>query len=415
MNILIVGSGGREYAIALKLKKDSRVSNIFFATGNGATKKLGKNLDIKDFEELANFAIQNCIELTIIGPEEPLVNGIVDIFKSKGLTIFGPSKNASQLEGSKAFMKNFLKKHSIPTAKYIETSDLDEAIKFIDDLTTPIVVKADGLCAGKGVIIATSKDEAIEATKGMLSGNSFGNAGLKVVIEEFLDGYELSLFVISDGENYKILPPAQDHKRLLDGDKGVNTGGMGAYSPTPLINNELLAKIEQRIVKPSIDGMKNDGNPFEGVLFCGLMIVNGEPFVLEYNVRFGDPECEVLMPLIENPLDLFYKCATKDLNSLNITFDGRFAIGVVLASRDYPYKNSEPAKIVVKKEIENAHICYAGVSEIDGILYATGGRVIVCVGVGESLEIAKQRAYKLVEEVEFDGKQYRSDIAKQAL
>ncbi len=421
MDILIVGSGGREYSIGLALAKDESVGRLYFAPGNGATLNLGTNLEISDFEELASYVKENGIDLTIVGPEAPLVNGIVDVFKSHNLTIFGSSKSASQLEGSKIFMKNFLKRNKIPTARYIETSDFEKAKEFIGSLTPPVVVKADGLCAGKGVIIAKSHKEAIEATEAMLSGESFGDAGTAVVIEEFLDGYELSVFAICDGENYKVLPAAQDHKRLLDGDEGPNTGGMGAYAPTPLIDEELYKKIEERVIKPTLSGMKSEGSPFEGVLFIGLMIVEGEPIVLEFNVRFGDPECEILMPLIKSPVsELFYKAATKDLDSLNIEISDKYAVGVVMASENYPFGSSKPAEILVDssddEDIEkNTHISYAGVSRIDDKLFATGGRVLVCVGLGNSIKEARDRAYAKCGDVHFVGKKFRSDIAYQAL
>ena len=421
MKVLVVGSGGREYAIGLALKKDENVEEIFFAPGNGATLQLGKNVDISDYYDLAKFAKEQAIDLTVVGPEAPLVEGIVDIFKEQGLTIFGPSQKAALLEGSKIFMKNFLKKYNIPTARYIETSLMEEAAEFIDELEPPIVVKADGLCAGKGVIIAKTKEEAKEAAARMLSGEAFGPAGERVIVEEFLDGYELSIFAISDGKNYKILPAAQDHKRLLDGDEGPNTGGMGAYAPTPLIDSELYEKIEQRIIAPTIEGMAKEGTPFEGVLFAGLMIVEGEPYVLEFNVRFGDPECEVLMPLLKTPAsELFYKAATKNLHALNIEFYEKYAVGVVMASENYPYGKSKPSEIIIDEIVhtdlkEHGHICFAGVSLIEGKLYATGGRVLVCVGIGDTIKEARDYAYLLTGQVHFAGKKFRKDIAYQAL
>ncbi len=421
MKVLVVGSGGREYAIGLALKKDTNVQKIYFAPGNGATLALGENIEIPDYNELADFAKEEGIDLTIVGPEAPLVEGIVDIFRSNALTIFGPTQKAALLEGSKIYMKNFLKKYNIPTARYIETSIMEEASAFIDELTPPIVVKADGLCAGKGVIIAQSRDEAKEAAASMLSGEAFGPAGERVIVEEYLDGYELSVFAISDGENYTILPAAQDHKRLLDGDKGPNTGGMGAYAPTPLIDEELYKKIETRIVAPTIAGMAQDGVPFEGVLFVGLMIVDNEPYVLEFNVRFGDPECEVLMPLLKTPAsELFYKAATKRLDELDIEFFDKYAVGVVVASENYPYGKSTPSEIIIDEIVhqdlaEHAHICFAGVSMQEGKLFATGGRVLVCVGVGDSIKEARDYAYMLVGQVHFAGKKFRSDIAYQAL
>ncbi len=422
MNILIIGSGGREYSIGLALSKDDKVSNIYFATGNGATEEFATNIDISDFNKLADFAKTNSIDLTIVGPEAPLVDGIVDLFQSQNLNIFGPSKMASRLEGSKAYMKNFLKNYNIPTASYIESDNQKELFAFIDNLkTTPIVVKADGLCGGKGVIIAPNANEAKEAVSGMLAGESFGDAGNRVIVEEFLDGYELSVFAICDGEDYVILPAAQDHKRIGDGDTGPNTGGMGAYAPTPLVNEKIYKEVEEKVVKPTLEGMKKEGCPYEGVLFIGLMIVNGEIFVLEYNVRFGDPECEILMPLIkEGVFELFYKTATKDLKNLKIKFFDKFAVGVVIASQNYPYSSSTPTQIIideiVDEELEqNSHIVYAGVTREDGMLFATGGRVLLCIGVGDSIEEARNFAYSLSGQIHFMGKKYRKDIAYQAL
>jgi phosphoribosylamine--glycine ligase len=423
VNILVIGAGGREYSIGIALKKDKSVEKLYFSPGNGATDNLGENLDISDFDELADFCEANSVDLTIVGPEAPLVAGIVDTFEKRGLTIFGPSAKASQLEGSKIFMKNFLARHNIPTAKYIETDSIEEAYKFINSLETPIVVKADGLCGGKGVIIAQTHDEAKKSAGDMLSGNSFGEAGTSIVIEEFLDGYELSVFAVCDGEDFVVLPAAQDHKRLLNGDKGPNTGGMGAYAPTPLVNDEIYRKLDERVIIPTLKGMKEEGNPFKGVLFIGVMVVDGEPMILEYNVRFGDPECEELMPLLKTPAsELFFNASTGNLKNTKIEFyEDKYAVGVVMASRDYPYKSSEPSEIIIDDIVHddlegNAHISFAGVSRgEDGKLYATGGRVLVCVGLGESISEAQQRAYMLVGQVHFAGKQCRTDIAYQAL
>jgi phosphoribosylamine--glycine ligase len=423
MDILIIGSGGREYSIGLALSKDENVDKLYFAPGNGATDVLGENLAISDFDALADFVEENGVDLTIVGPEAPLVDGIVDVFKERGLTIFGPTAQAAQLEGSKIFMKNFLARHNVPTARYIETDSLEDAYGFINTLEAPIVVKADGLCGGKGVIIAQSHDEAKKAAGEMLSGNAFGEAGTKIVVEEFLDGYELSVFAVCDGKDYVVLPAAQDHKRLLNNDEGPNTGGMGAYAPTPLVNEEIYRKLDERVIKPTLKGMEEEGMPFTGVLFIGVMVVDGEPIILEYNVRFGDPECEELMPLLKSPAsELFYKAATGDLKNARIEFhENTYAVGVVMASKDYPYKSSPPAEIIVDEihheELkEHAHISYAGVSRgEDGKLYATGGRVLVCVGLGESIKEARDRAYMLVGQVHFAGKQCRTDIAYQAL
>jgi len=421
MNILIIGSGGREYSIGLAISQEETKHNIYFAPGNGASDTFATNIDISDFEELAQFAKDKDIELTIVGPEAPLVDGIVDVFKSYELTIFGPSKNAARLEGSKVYMKNFLKKYNIPTASFIETSSLLEATDFINTLSTPIVIKADGLCGGKGVIIANTHQEAIKEASNMLNGSSFGDAGINIIVEEFLDGYELSMFAICDGDEFKLLPAAQDHKRLLDNDMGPNTGGMGAYAPTPLVDKELYKKIEDRVIKPTLSGMKMEGSPYEGVLFIGVMVVDNEPIILEYNVRFGDPECEILMPLLKSPVsELFYNGATKNLDAINIEFKDEFGVAVVMSSREYPYKNSTPAEIIVDEIVhselsDNAHIVYAGVSKEDNILFATGGRVLLCLGFGKSIQEAQERAYMLCGQVHFSGKHFRTDIAYQAL
>jgi phosphoribosylamine--glycine ligase len=421
MKILILGSGGREYSIARAILNEQEEHELFFMPGNGATSKLGKNLNIKDYNELALFAKENKIELTIVGPEAPLVDGVVDIFKENNLVIFGPSKMAAQLEGSKVYMKNFLAKYNIPTARYIETASIEEAFKFTDKLQTPIVVKADGLCGGKGVIIALTHDEAKIAISEMLSGKSFGDAGKKVIVEEFLDGYELSMFAVCDGDDYILLPAAQDHKRVMDGDQGPNTGGMGAYAPTPLVDEELYQKVRDRIIRPTLDGMKQENAPFEGVLFIGVMVVNGEPITLEFNVRFGDPECEILMPLMTSSVsDMFYKAATNRLGEIKVEFSKQFAVGVVMASANYPYSNSTPAEIILDdvyhEEIEKyTHISYAGVSMVDGKLYADGGRVLVCVGLGDTIKEARDRAYMRCGQVHYAGKKLRTDIAYQAL
>ena len=421
MNILVMGSGGREYSIGLKLSQEETVEKLYFVPGNGATGNLGENLDIKDYNELADFAIENNIDLTIVGPEAPLVDGVVNIFKAKGLTIFGPSKEAAQLEGSKVYMKNFLAKYNIPTARYIETDSIEKAFKFIETLPVPVVVKADGLCAGKGVIIAMSHDEAKKAVSEMLSGKSFGDAGKNVIVEEFLDGYELSMFAICDGDDFILLQAAQDHKRLLDGDEGPNTGGMGAYAPTPLVDDLLYEKVKERVIRPTLLGMKEEGAPFEGVLFIGIMVVNGEPITLEFNVRFGDPECEILMPLMKTPAsELFYKAATKQLDTLKVDFSDEYAVGVVMASRDYPYSSSAPAEIIVDAIVDadiadHTHISYAGVMQEDGKLYASGGRVLVCVAKGDTIRQARDRAYALCGQVHYAGKKLRTDIAYQAL
>ncbi|RAZ50796.1 phosphoribosylamine--glycine ligase [Campylobacter hyointestinalis] len=414
MNILIIGSGGREYAIGLRLKQDKNVKKLYFSPGNAATKELGTNIILKDYYELADFAKKNDITLSVVGPENALSAGIVDIFKEKGLNIFGPTKAAARLESSKTYMKDFLHKNGIRTARFLNTNNFDEASKFIDTLGQIVVVKADGLCAGKGVIIAQSHDEAKKAALDMLSGDSFGDAGKSIVIEEFLDGFELSFFAICDGKNFVSLPVAQDHKRLLDNDKGPNTGGMGAYAPSPLASKELIKRVEQEVIAPTLAGMQKENAPFCGVLFVGLMIVDSIPYVLEFNVRFGDPECEVLMPLIDGNLsEILYNAATGKL--IDITLKDDVAVGVVMASKNYPYDSTPKTKITIKDIPDGSHIAYAGVSEENGVLYSDGGRILVAVGVGKDIKEAHKKAYELVQNIDFDGSKFRKDIAYQAL
>ncbi|HEG7980597.1 TPA: phosphoribosylamine--glycine ligase [Campylobacter jejuni] len=415
MKIMILGSGAREYSIALALRRVDKNLEFYFAPGNGATESLGTNLNLKDPVVLATYAKEKGFDLCIVGSESFLAEGVVDIFKQQGLAIFGPSKAAAMLETSKSFMKSFLKKYRIKTAKFLNTNDIEKAKNFIYSLTPPIVVKADGLCAGKGVIIAKTHEEAIEETVKMLSGESFGDAGKLVVIEEFLDGYELSIFAVCDGNDFVLLPAAQDHKKLLDNDQGPNTGGMGAYAPSSLANESLLRKVQKDIILPTLAGMKKEGAEFCGVLFIGAMIVGNKPYVLEFNVRFGDPECEVLMPLIEDPLELILAATQRRLRHSKIKIKKEFAVGVVCASENYPYKSSPKSEITVNNIPENSHISYAGVSLEDSKLMADGGRVLVCVGTGKSIEEAQKNAYKLCDNVNFKGKQYRKDIAHQVL
>lgn len=415
MKIMILGSGAREYSIALALRRVDKNLEFYFAPGNGATESLGTNLNLKDPVVLATYAKEKGFDLCIVGSESFLAEGVVDIFKQQGLAIFGPSKAAAMLETSKSFMKSFLKKYRIKTAKFLNTNDIEKAKNFIYSLTPPIVVKADGLCAGKGVIIAKTHEEAIEETAKMLSGESFGDAGKLVVIEEFLDGYELSIFAVCDGNDFVLLPVAQDHKKLLDNDQGPNTGGMGAYAPSSLANESLLRKVQKDIILPTLAGMKKEGAEFCGVLFIGAMIVGNKPYVLEFNVRFGDPECEVLMPLIEDPLELILAATQRRLRHAKIKIKKEFAVGVVCASENYPYKSSPKSEIIINNIPENSHISYAGVSLEDGKLMADGGRVLVCIGTGKSIEEAQKNAYKLCDNVNFKGKQYRKDIAHQVL
>lgn len=420
MKVLIIGSGGREYSIALSLKSDFRVGEIYFNPGNGATNFLGKNINVKGNENIVSFCVNNVIDLVIIGPEAPLLDGLSDVLRLANIRVFAPSKKASMLEGSKIFMKQLLQKYNIKTAKFMQGNDFSLLCNFIDSIeSNSIVIKADGLCGGKGVLIANSKQDAKDILENMLSGELFGDAGKSVVIEEFLDGYELSIFAISDGKNFILLPPAQDHKRLLNDDLGPNTGGMGAYSPSPLCDDILLSKIRESIIKPTLDAMLREGCVFEGVLFCGVMIVNNEPYVLEFNVRFGDPECEVILPLLKTKLlDLINASLDKKLDTFTLELFNKYCVGVVVASREYPSSSNALERIdygcvnYIKNDV--SHISFAGVTKSDG-LFASGGRVYVSVGIGDSISDARDSAYNMVKNVRFDGMQFRSDIAHQAL
>lgn len=421
MKILIIGSGAREYSIALSLLNDIRLSHIYFCPGNGATSELGENIDIKDNKEIVVFCINNKVDLVIIGPEAPLMEGLSDELRNNKIRVFAPSKKAAMLEGSKIFMKNILKKYKIPTARFMQGSNKEGLFKFIDSLeNSEIVLKADGLCAGKGVIIAQNRDEAKFVLNDMLSGKLFGEAGKKVVVEEYLRGFELSIFAICDGNDFIILPTAQDHKRLLDNDLGPNTGGMGAYSPTPLCDDELLQKIKNTIIKPTLEAMKSEGAEFSGVLFCGIMVVDNKPFVLEFNVRFGDPECEVILPLLKTPLiDILDAAIDKQLANFSYEILSKYCVGVVVASQNYPFKSSTKQEITYSNinflSNQISHISFAGVSREDDRLYASGGRVFVAVGIGDTIIDAKNNAYNLIKNISFKGMIMRNDISDKAL
>lgn len=421
MKILIVGSGGREYSIALALKNDSRVGQIYFANGNGASANLGKNIHAKGNKEIVDFCVNKGVNLVIVGPEQPLIEGLSDELREVKVPVFAPSKVAAKLEGSKIFMKNLLKKYSIPTARFITSGDKDELFGFIDsNHFSKIVIKADGLCAGKGVLIVDSKPEAKQIVESMLSGERFGEAGRRIVIEEFLEGFELSVFAVCDGKDFVILPTAQDHKRLLDDDLGPNTGGMGAYSPTPQCDLVLLEKIKARIIAPTLEAMKCEGAEFCGVLFCGIMVSGGEPFVLEFNVRFGDPECEVILPLLKTPLlDILEAAVEQRLGDLKVEILDKACVGVVIASENYPYSASPAQIITIQKGLNctsnlKNHISFAGVSDENGVLNASGGRVLVSVGIGDNLKEAQENAYNLAGRISFKGAKMRKDIANKA-
>ena len=423
MNILVIGGGGREHALAWKAAQSKDVNKVFVAPGNAGTLRENKleNVDInaEDIDSLKSFALQNDIALTIVGPEAPLVNGVVDNFQAAGLKIFGPSRGAAQLEGSKAFTKDFLARHNIPTAAYGNFTDTEQAIAYIKEQGAPIVIKADGLAAGKGVILAQSEDEAIEAVKDMLSGNSFGDAGSRVVIEEFLVGEEASFICMIDGENILPMATSQDHKARDEGDTGPNTGGMGAYSPAPLVTDEIHQRAIDQVIRPTVDGMAAEGNAFTGFLYAGLMISKtGELKVLEYNVRFGDPETQPIMMRMQSDLvELCLAAVDGKLNEHNTQWDSRFALGVVLAAGGYPYAYNKGDVIsgLDDADTANAKIFHAGTVMQDGNVVTMGGRVLCACGMGNTVAEAQKTAYELVDKIQWKDVYYRKDIGFKAL
>lgn len=423
MNILIIGGGGREHALAWKAAQSKGVNKVFVAPGNAGTLREDKleNIDInaEDIDALKSFALQNDIALTIVGPEAPLVNGVVDSFQAAGLKIFGPGRGAAQLEGSKAFTKDFLARHKIPTAAYGNFTDESEAIAYIKEQGAPIVIKADGLAAGKGVILAQTEDEAIEAVKDMLSGNSFGDAGARVVIEEFLLGEEASFICMIDGKNILPMATSQDHKARDEGDTGPNTGGMGAYSPAPLVTDEIHQRAIDQVIRPTVDGMAAEGNAFTGFLYAGLMISKtGELKVLEYNVRFGDPETQPIMMRMQSDLvELCLAAVDGKLNEHTTQWDSRFALGVVLAAGGYPYDYNKGDIIsgLDGADTANAKIFHAGTAMQDGNVVTMGGRVLCACGMGDTVAEAQKTAYELVDKIQWKDVYYRKDIGFKAL
>ena len=421
MKILVIGSGGREHALAWKLAQSDKIQKIYVAPGNGGTALDSRleNVNISNPDELAEFAIQNDVQLTVVGPEAPLAAGIVNIFRAKNLKIFGPTKEAAQLESSKDFAKSFMERHGIPTAKYQTFSDLDAAHKYIDEQGAPIVIKADGLAAGKGVIVAMNLTEAHDAVDMMLSDNKLGDAGARVVIEEFLEGEEASFIVLVDGKNILPLATSQDHKRLLDNDEGPNTGGMGAYSPAPVVTPALHARVLREIITPTINGMKKDGIPFTGFLYAGLMIdKDGNPKTLEFNCRMGDPETQPILSRLKSDLvHVMENAVNGTLDKVELEWDRRIALGVVLAAAGYPENPVKGSVITgIPKETENQFVFHAGTRlDGEGKLLTSGGRVLCVVGLADTMRMAQKTAYEAVESIHFDGVQYRHDIGWRAL
>ncbi|MCP8897741.1 phosphoribosylamine--glycine ligase [Gilvimarinus xylanilyticus] len=423
MNILIIGGGGREHALAWKAAQSKKVDTVFLAPGNAGTAlddKL-KNVDIgvSDFAQLVEFAKAEQVELTIVGPEVPLVEGVVDYFADHGLKCFGPSKGAAQLEGSKSFTKDFLARHNIPTADYQKFTEVEPALAYLREKGAPIVVKADGLAAGKGVIVAETLEVAEEAVRDMLSGNAFGDAGCRVVIEEFLTGEEASFIVMVDGENILPMATSQDHKRAGDGDTGLNTGGMGAYSPAPVVTANVHQRIMDEVIKPTVEGMAAEGNRYTGFLYAGLMInEQGAPKVIEYNCRFGDPETQPIMLRLESDLVELCLAATRgELDQVTAQWDSRASVGVVLAAGGYPgsYNKGDVISGLPETETPGEKIFHAGTADKDGQVVTNGGRVLCATALGDTVSEAQERAYKLADQVSWKDVYLRRDIAYRAI
>lgn len=414
MKVLVIGSGGREHAIVWKLNGEENVDEIYCAPGNAGMAKIAKCIDINDneIERLADFALINNIDLTIVGPEVPLVNGIVDKFEKLGLKIFGTNRECAQLEGSKSFSKDFMRRHNIPTAKYEEYSDISNAIKNMDSFGYPVVLKADGLAAGKGVVIALNREEALNALKEIMEEKKFGESGNKVVIEEYLEGIETSILAFVD--NYTVVPmvSAKDHKKVYDNEKGPNTGGMGAFSPSNIYTEELSKVIEEEILKRTLEGLKKDKLDYKGVIFIGLMITKDGPRVLEYNVRFGDPETQVVLTRLKTNLtDIIDSILNNNLKNIDIKYDNCATVCVVLTSKGYPEKY-EKGKVItgIDSIDEDIIVFHSGTKLINDKLATDGGRVISITAKGKNLEEATKKAYDNVEKVKFEGVHYRNDI-----
>ncbi|EGQ8070578.1 phosphoribosylamine--glycine ligase [Vibrio parahaemolyticus] len=423
MRVLIIGSGGREHALGWKTAQNPNVETIFIAPGNAGTalepKLENVNIDVEDIAGLVAFAKEKAIELTIVGPEAPLVIGVVDAFREAGLPIFGPTQAAAQLEGSKAFTKDFLARHQIPTGAYANFTEIEPALAYVREQGAPIVVKADGLAAGKGVIVAMTLEEAEDAIKDMLAGNAFGDAGSRVVIEEFLDGEEASFIVMVDGENVLPMATSQDHKRVGDKDTGPNTGGMGAYSPAPVVTPEIHNRIMEDVIYPTVRGMASEGNPYTGFLYAGLMIdKDGTPKVIEYNCRFGDPETQPIMMRMESDLvDLCLAAIDEKLDQVESKWDPRASIGIVLAAGGYPaaYNKGDVISGLPQVEIEGEKVFHAGTDNQDGDIVTNGGRVLCATALGNSVSEAQQRAYELAKQISWDGMFHRNDIGYRAI
>lgn len=423
MNVLVIGSGGREHALAWKTAQSAQVTKVFVAPGNAGTATEEKlenvNISVSDISALVTFAKENEIELTIVGPEQPLVDGVVDAFQAEGLAIFGPSAKAAQLEGSKSFTKDFLARHNIPTGAYQNFTEINPAIAYVRQQGAPIVVKADGLAAGKGVIVALTLEEAEDAIKDMLAGNAFGDAGHRVVIEEFLEGEEASFIVMVDGKNILPFATSQDHKRAYNEDKGPNTGGMGAYSPAPVVTPEIHDRVMNEVIIPTVEGMAKEDAPYSGFLYAGLMIAaDGTPKVIEYNCRFGDPETQPIMMRLQSDLaELCLAACRQELDQVTISFDPRAAVGVVLAAGGYPasYNKGDIITGLDTNVLEDRKTFHAGTAMKDGQVTTAGGRVLCATALGQNVTQAQKNAYQLLEQITWKGVEFRTDIAYRAI
>lgn len=418
-NILLLGAGGRECTLAWKLRQSKLCKELFIAPGNAGTAQYGSNLNIPvtDFEELKRVCIEDKIDILVPGPEDPLVAGIWDYFKNdpelKHIIIAGPSKEGAQLEGSKAFSKKFMQRHGIPTARYREFTEenYDEGVAYINAHSLPIVLKADGLAAGKGVVIAQSKEEALETFSSMIKDARFGDASKKVVIEEYLDGIELSVFVLTDGDHYMQLPEAKDYKRIGEGDTGPNTGGMGAISPVPFAGNIFMNKVKERIIDPTVKGLKEEGIIYHGFIFFGLIKVNGEPYVIEYNCRMGDPETEVVMPRLQNDLvELIVAMHNGKLDEVTAQYTEQHAATVMLVSKGYPDAYEKGKVMTGMEHVKDSMLLHAGTANKDGQIVTNGGRVIALTSMGKDISEALKTSYRNAELVQYEGKYYRRDI-----
>ena len=419
MNILILGAGGREHTFAWKIAQSPLCNQLFVAPGNSGTSSIATNLNVSvvNFEGIKKQVLAHDINMVVVGPEDPLVNGIYDFFLNDPelhqVAVIGPQKAAAQLEGSKEFAKEFLWRHGIPTAAYESfTKDtLDKGYAFLESVNSPYVLKADGLAAGKGVLILTDINEAKQELKSMLVDSKFGAASTKVVIEEFLDGIELSCFVLTDGKNYKLLPTAKDYKRIGEGDTGLNTGGMGAISPVPFVDSALLTKIENRIVKPTVDGLVKDNLPYKGFIFIGLIVVENEPMVIEYNVRMGDPETEVVLPRLKTDLlEIFQAIDNECLNEIEIEIDPQTAVTVMLVSGGYPEAYVKEKEITGLENVKESIVFHAGATKADGKVITSGGRVLTVTSLGGDFRSALETTYKSIESIKFEAMNYRTDI-----